>query len=507
MRKSLTILPLFLLTLGACNVTPTKVDTSFKIDEFYNDLERKNYTISDGELTQIFYNENALLYRVIDQVDTAVVKMRQGIFEIHKTENSFEPHGMLTPNTDLDLLDGCSNFHDISSIGKGQWKYDKESDTYTLKPTSFTYETLSYTGYFSAPDYSYIRDIVLSKTNKHEYKLDVHYKTSAKKEDYTITFTHYGENVNHELMEYISNTTLTPQTDWNSYQLSALETYGFSNVPYLSSFTLGFKMYFMNFSGYASGGYACMVYDCMSDASMVEGIGEELISLGFEKESNNRYTIDSETVGLKLSVTYAYISHEEIEVMVAHKEANKGDLLAYPNGYMQYLFAYSFAEVETDFTSLNDVMMNSMSLPSLVEESFISKVTSISYKESFNNVAVTDEDYLAMFNELGYEPGPLYEELSSYYFYIESEEDAISYIDKYLSKIDESYICTGDRDISISEETSRSKEFYMLEDDMVKYIVDVYLYDSSSSGDLLFPGVVEILITKYTELGAMFFSY
>ena len=510
--KKIFLLPLLLIsTLVGCNQNtgPTK----FEIDEFYHDLEIKNFRVSDGELTQIFYDENTLIYQISGQPDTGVVKMNQGIFEIYKkSDGNYDTHGMITANTTLDILDGCNNFHDFAHITKGEWTYLEESNSYKLK-VGLAYGILIYTGYFAQADKEYIDTVTLSKVQNHEYNIDVKYIESAKKSlgkvDYTIHYDRYRANVNEKLKNFIENTTVIPQMTWNSYQALALETYGFTDVPFLQSFTIGLKLHFTQIAGYASGGYACIVYDCMSNASKESNIASELLELGFTQRSTKSFYKATSTTGINLNIQFAFITHEEIEVMVEHGEATEGDLLAYPNGYMQLLYAYSFGEVETSISELNSTFTTSMLLPSLSEYSKISKLTEIDYKDAFNTAAVTDEEYIAMFKELGLEPGPIYDEIASIYFYIESEVDAVNYIDQYRELIEAGdYILNGEPGQSIKDMTGRCAEYYLNNDnDLPQYVLDIYLYDSSQSGDFEWNGVVEMVITKYTDLGlALFFA-
>ena len=510
--KKLIVLPLLLTVLAGCNPQ----DNKFEIKDFYNDLEVKNYTVSDNETTQIFYSDDALIYEKINQVNTGVVKMKQGIFEIHETSlGEYETHGMITPNTELSLFDGCNNFYDFSYIPQTKWTKNKK--TYVLRPTASNFSVLIYTGYFASNDKDYISEIVLSKKKAHEYVIDVNYKQSALdakiRENYQIVFNNFKKNKNEKLDNYIKSTTVTAQTGWNEYQLSALNTYGFNDLPFLSSYTIGMKLSFIRISGYASGGYACILYDCMSDVSKENSIASELEGLGFVKKGNKSYRKASTLPNLDFNATYSFITHEEIEKMVSQGEASEGDLLAYPNGYMQILFAYSFSEEEITLDNLNNVLTSSMELGEMEPSSYINKITHIDYKDALNEEAVTDEEYIAMFEELGVEPGPLYDELASYYLYIDNENDAVSYIDNYRTSIKEAgyffnNVNEGDKEsMSIKDMTSRCVEYYKYDGvhSMPKYVIDIYLFNSGE-GDFSWNGVVEIVITKYTDLGILLYS-
>ena len=507
--KKILFLPLLLISsLSSCgNSTPTKFD----IKDFYSDLEVKNYQVSDGELTQIFYDEDTLIYQIKDQVDTGVVKMNQGIFEIHKTTaGEYETHGMITANTDLDILDGCNNFHNFANIKSSSWKYNQESNNYSLSVRS-NYGILVYTGYFSPNDSNSIDKIFLSKVKNHEYKVDVKYKTTAKsagKVDYTITFDHFNVNVNEKLKEFTTNTTVTKPTDWNEYQLSAFNQYGFTDIPYLDSYTIGLKLVFVKISDYASGGYACIAYDFMSSPSKENSIKEELTQLGFTQKGDRSFYKETETPNYNLNIQFRYILYEEIELMVQRGEASPGDLLAYPNGYMQLLFAYALGEIEVTFEELNDALTSTMNLPKIDDTvSFVSQISMIDYKEALNSQALNE---LEIFEDKGLEPGPIYDEMVSFYLYIEQESDAISYLDSYCDLIEESgYLVNGEEDKSIAERDGKCVEYYVLDEatGAPRYIVDIYLYNSAQVDEFEWDGVTEIILTKYTDLGiALYYS-
>ena len=504
--KKILFLPLLLITsLTGCNKS---IPTKFDINEFYTDLEVKNYQVSDGELTQIFYDENTLIYQIKDQVDAGVVKMNQGIFEIHKTTSGeYETHGMITANTDLDILDGCNNFHNFAHIRPNEWKYSEEDNTYSL-PTKLTYGVLVYTGYFSINDKEDISDIILAKEKEHEYKIDVKYKPDAKKigkVDYTITFDHLNTNSNAKLKDFTTNTVVTKPTTWNEYQLSAFTQYGFSDIPYLNSFTIGLQLHFIKISGYSSGGYALVAYDCMSDVSKENSIKEELIQLGFTQKKEKVFYKETSTPNLNLNIQYGFITHDEIEIMVRHGEISEGNLLAYPNGYMQLFFSYALGEVDVTFEELNEKLTTSMNLPQIDDSvDYVSKISMLEYKDTLNNEAMNNPEFVEIFKEKGLEPGPIYDEMVSYYFYIEKESDAIAYLDSYCKVIEESgYEVNGTKGQSIAEREGRCVEYYALDEtsNAPKYVVDIYLYDSSQSGDFEWTGVAEIILTKYTDLG------
>ena len=57
---------------------------------------------------------------------------------------------------------------------------------------------------------------------------------------------------------------------------------------------------------------------------------------------------------LNLNIQYGFITHDEIEIMVRHGEISEGNLLAYPNGYMQLFFSYALGEVDVTFEDLNE---------------------------------------------------------------------------------------------------------------------------------------------------------
>ncbi len=510
--KKIILLPILLTLLSGCSGG----SSTFKIESFYTDLEARNYVTYDGELKQIFYDENMIMFNAPNQVNYGVVKMSQGIFEIHETsDGSYETHGMLTPNVELDILDGCHNFHNIAYIAKSQWTYDSANKEYNLKISKKNYSTLSYTGYFSNDDYNSIKNISLKRIKTHEYQVDVIYKDGVSKENYSITLNNYKKNTNSELKEFITNTVVSPQTDWNDYQKSALEVYGLNDIPFLSSYTIGFFMYFQRIATYSSGGYACIVYDYMSSQEKEEDIAKELEDLHFLPDGEKKYYKPSSDIpGLNLNVEYAFISYEELEYMAERGEISPGNLLAYPYGYMQLLFAYSFGEIEISLADLNTVLLDKMALSPLDNTvSFINKITTVDYKDSVNEAAMNDEEYLEMFEELGLEPGPLYEELASYYLYIDLENDAVSYIDNYRESIRNSgYIysnngAASDNDsLSIKDMSSKMVEYYKVsKDGLPEYTIDIYLYDSSSPDNLNYDGVVEIVLSRYTELGLAFF--
>ena len=505
--KKIFLLPLLAISLVACNKAPTYL--KFEIKDFYAELDTRNFTASDGETTQIFYHENAIMYKATGQVDYGVVKMKdQGIFEIHETSvGEYESHGMITPNTDLDILDGCNNIHDIVAISANKWKLNGDN-SYTIKPSANVYNVLIYTGYFLSDDRTKIKEILLKKTKAEEYRIDVVY-TESKSLNYSITINNFGKNSNQKLDEFINNTTIQAQTEWNEYQLSAFEAFGLQDVPFLEAYTIGLKLYFQRVSSYASGGYICILYDCMSNVSKEADIANELVELGYTLKGDKYYAKETETLGVFFGVQYAFISYEEIEEMVERGETSPGNLLAYPTGYMQIVFAYSFEERGSSFEELNNVLSSSMHLPAFNEASYVKKITALDYKDSFNTAILEDEEYLEIFASLGLEPGPIYDEYISFFFYIDGASDATTFLDNYRASLYGSgylFNQVNDYDVeskSIAEMSTKCVEYYKNASGTNKpqYVLDMYLYDSSQSGDFDYNGVVEIVLTKYTDLG------
>lgn len=512
MMKKLLFIPLLVVPLFACQPHSSKVE-KFDIQDFFTDLESKNYRVHDEELTQIFYDENTLIYQSIGQVDTGVVKLQQGIFEIHMTSTGeYETHGMITSNTELDILDGCSNFHDITYLPSMYWIYNSKANNYSLSINSRTYNILRYTGFFASNDQNKIESVTLAKTNVHEYKMDVKYRSSVieteKKSNYSIVLDKYQENKNEVLEEFVKTAVISPQTKWNEYQLSAFNTYGLTDVPFLNAYTLGIKLSFVTISAYASGGYACILYDCMSDVSKEQDIENELLELDYQKKAERVFYKESSIPNYNFNIQYQFISYEEIVKMVNNQEASEGDLLAYPNGYMQILFSYSFGEVDTTLEEINNVLNNSMSSPAISNESYISKVTQIDYKDGYNQEAMTNEEYIAMFEEIGREPGPIYDEMRSIYIYIEDMDNAVTLIDNYREALKSTeYLSEQDVNTSIKDLEYRCVEYYLLDENGAasSSVIDIYLYNSSSSSDFEYSGVLEIVLTKYTELGMALF--
>lgn len=504
-KKLLFLFPLLIPVLTGC-----KNDINFKIEDFYSDLEARNYTVSDGEITQKFYHENAIMFINKGQVNTGVVKLNQGIFEIYENSDGYHTHGMITSNTTLDILDGCNNFHDLSYISLSNWE-KLSSDTYRLKLTKNVSNILPYTGYFLADDWSSIDRITLTKTDNHAYSLSFKYIKERSKDNYSVKLTNYKKNKNKKLDDFISSTVVSKQTEWNEYQLSALNRYGLSDVPFLSSYSLGMKLNFAALPGSLEG--ICFVYDCLPLSVDMSNIGSELISLGFEKDSESRYHLNTPITGLALNLEYHYVTYSEIEEMVRQGYASEGDLLAYPDGYIQYVFSHGSVEVTSSISEINSKYMSTLGLSDFKEESYISKVGYTDYKDMFNEQAMTDPEYLEMFELIGEEPGPIYESYASIYLYIESIDDAVSYIDSYRTSLESNgYIFSSpydedSKDKSIIDLVTKSAAYYHPysdSSDIPLSNIYFYLYDSSSS-EHGYDGVIEIVVEKYTELGIKLF--
>lgn len=489
-------------------------DSSFKIDDFYSDLDSRNYTVSDNELTQRFIGENIVMFDAINQISTGVVKMSQGIFEIYQTSNGdYAPHGMITSNTELDILDGCNNFHDLTYIPRDYWTFVDEN-TYKLTLNSGTFNVLASTRYFNLNDKDSIKEVSLKRVEKHTYDLSFTYKSSSSDKDYVVSLTNYGQNHDEKLENYVKNTIVNKQTNWNDYQMSALTNYGYEEVPFLSSLTLGMKLLFLSVPGYYGGGYVLFIYDCLGSASQINDIKTELTSLGFHKRSERVFYKETNVAGYTLNCEFAYISYEEIKVMVEHGEASEGDLLAYPTGYTQLVFSYGIAEQEVSLDVINDKFTNHMELSPLEDASFINKIMMVDYTESYNDIAIHDEEYLEMFHEMGLEPGPIYEEMCSIYLYIDKESDAANYIDTYRNTFKDN----GYKFYSLYEEDTEEKSIVDMTFNCVQYnktisdtnlnpvaSIDIYMFDSTTTLDYSYDGVVEIVISRYTELGIEFF--
>lgn len=504
-KKLLFLFPLLMSVLTGC-----KPDINFKIEDFYTDLESRNYTVSDGEITQKFYSENAIMFINKGQVNTGVVKLNQGIFEIYESSEGYQTHGMITANTTLDILDGCHNFHYLSYISITNWE-KLSSDTYRLRLTKNVSRILPYTGYFLADDWTSIDRITLTKTDNHAYSLSFKYIKSRSKDNYSVKLSNYKKNKNAKLDDFISTAVVTKQSEWNEYQLSALNNYGLSDVPFLSSYSLGMKLNFLAFPGSIEG--ICFIYDCLPLSVDMSKIGDELISKGFEKDSDYRYHLNTEVIGVALNLEYHYVTYSEIEEMVIQGYASEGDLLAYPDGYIQYVYSHGTVEVTSSISEINSKYMSTLGLSDFVDESYISKVGYTDYKDMLNNAAMSDPEFLEMFEYIGEEPGPIYESYASIYLYIESIDDAVSYIDSYRTSLESNgYIFSSpyeedNKDKSIIDLVSKSAGYYhpYLDNSEIPLSnIYFYLYDSSSS-EHSYNGVVEIVVEKYTELGIKLF--
>ena len=503
MRKKAIILPILALTLFSCNPSSSSSDpvtpTKFEISEFYDAIKTRNFTASDGELSQIYIGKDILKIQITNQVDTAIVRMEQGIFEIYKTESGYNQHGMVTPNKEMDITDSLFNFYRITYIQSKYWTYSEGSNSYSFNDIKNQRESLIGTGFFSSGAFDSIISITLSKKDQ-GYNFKVNFNKSSGFSNYTVSVTNIGLNTDKELESFIKNTTLVKQTEWNSYQLSALTTYGFLEAPFLKSYTLGLKLAFQN----VYGNYMFFTYDYYSNKQKESDIALELTQLGFKDESNltsdiKKYSKPSADEGYKLVLEFKYVPVSELE-----DEINKK---AFPNGYLQiaHYFTVTTKEVTLDEIKL---VTDAMHLAALPANEGISKIEMTDYADMMN-ASFYDEEYLAYFKELGVEPGPLYDEYCSIYFSISDKNEAVSYIDNYREAIrNANYEATEliDDTKSIIETASNTAAYYMFNEEtdyMPMYEVYVYLNDSTSQE---WSGVIEFVFIKYTELGVLFFS-
>ena len=506
MCKKLLILPFLVALLFSCNQQPEAeqdpFDKPFTIQEFYNAIESRNFTASDGELSHIYIGNDILKIQSTGQIDTAVVRMKQGIFEIYKTDNGYNSHGMVTPNKEMDITDSLYNFYRIVYLRQIYWSYNKTSDTFSIKTNIVHRDALLDTGFIASGEYQYISNVTLKRNiETHGYDFNVNFIESSKIESYTIAITNIGKNSDRELENYIKNTTLSAQTEWNSYQLSALEEFGLIEAPFLNSYTLGLKLYFQQV--YA-GEYALIVYDYLSNKSKETDIVNELVILGFTNEANQasdikKYSKPSLITGYKFVIEFRFVPVEEIE-----GEANKQ---AFPYGYMQVMYSYVVAKNETTLEALNSDM-EKMQLTGLPTSESIKKVETIDYAGLMNS-SIYEDEFIEAFNELGIEPGPLYEEYRSILLSIDKKTEAVTYLDNYRQTIrDANYISSEliDDTKSIDETSGNSAAYFKYDsssDVFPMYEIYMYLNDSTTQQ---WSGVVEIVIIKLTDLGVYFYS-
>ena len=488
---------------GCSNNKPSSEDLpKMDLDYFYSSIEGMNFSVNDNEYEQIFYSHDAMIQNITGQRQTGIVRLKdQGIFEIHTLDNGeFETHGMLSPNFELEYTDFLNNFYRIKYLDKSNWR--TKEDGYTLPIVTGAYSNLTETGYFVKDEEGLIENIKLTADEtKREFYINVKYEETAKKEDFILTIKDIGNCKNEKLENYVKTALITRQTDWNDYQMSAIKAYGFWDVPYFQAFTKGLKLYFQSYAAYGSGGYIFLAFDYMSDKNKETEYARELQLLGYTRDSTlegdgvNAF-VQEETPGYNRVISFKYIPVEEIDSY---------ERVAFPYGYMQVSYNYALSE-RTSSVQETDELLNSVDLPSISDPDLnIKKVTIIDYKKMMNDEAMSEEN-IAIFEEAGIEPGPVYDIYCSIFFYIDKKADAIAFIDDYMESIDRKiYRPTElfDDGDSIEDIYMNSAEYYHVDfKGRPESVIDIYLNDSSYQ---TWTGVVEFVITKYTETGKRLF--
>ena len=475
--------------------------TCLIVERFYKVLKDSNFTASDGEFTQKFYGENGFTSDVPDQEQVAILRMgEQGIFEAHKLESGdYEVHGMLSPNYELPYTSFMLNFTFLNEIEFNKWKkYD--DDEYFFYPSPSDLTILANLGIVG--DVNSVEKVHLSENPLDgSFKVIFKYYEETPLTDLEIDVYDIGKTVNEKLLAF-SKTTVNPQTSWNAYQLKAMQVYGFENIPFFSTYDLGLKLYFDKIALSGIEVTLFQVYDYLASKADEAIIEDELVKkYGYYKHPSSDdegikvYQKDV-TSDRSLRMEFKYLTLEEVEA---------DQRIAFPNGYLQVNYSYVPLEDDLTISEMNEIFTNAV-IPNIsLNSEDVERIYKISYKDLYNNAALYDEEVLAALKEKGLEPGPLYEEYCSIYITV---DDPINIVDKLEDFRDD----LKDNNFVIREGFEELDSLLITElphgcigyDNLNKPYssVDIYYYDSSL---LEYTGTIEILVTKYTELGYLLY--
>ena len=243
----------------------------------------------------------------------------------------------------------------------------------------------------------------------------------------------------------------------------------------------------------------------MSSKEKEDDIAAELIELDYKEDpflegDGVKVFTQEEKPGYNRVISFKYIPVTEIE---------EDQRIAFPNGNMQISFNYALSEKESTPEEVNSILSNADFPLANIDSSAVSKVSLVDYTDMMNESAL-DEDGLKLFEEAGIEPGNVFNKYCSIYFAISDYTKAKKFVEDYRKLLHNqtyipSYYTNPDVAIDKHSGSSVSYYYYLPSDSLFpESTIDIYLLDSTY---ITWTGVVEFLVTSYTETGRKLFSY
>jgi len=479
------------------STTSSKVVTPF-IEDFYQDIEFGSYVADNGVSKQTFYGEKGILVENEEESYGFVKVEEQGIFEFHvKEDGDYEVHGMLSPNSELPLFRFAYCFSQILDLDSDLFSFVQEKGFYHLEADTYAKNVFSYLGLLT--DVDNIKEANLYQ-NSNGYLFESVYEDDS---TVYITITDIGKTKNKK-MDTFASTKKEKQTEWNDYQKKAISYYGFWDIPFFSSYTLGLQLYFQTITLNGLPLTACLCYDYLSSKDSEASIASELENrFGYQEHSSSKqggvYVYSKPyNADMDLFVSFRFVDVTELSA---------DDAIAYPYGYMQV--SYSYAPSEKDFTSDElDTQLLSLNYPAMgLDDSKLDRIYEISYKESQNEAMMTSPDFIEMLKEKGLEPGPVFGEYFSLYLVSEEEDYLCSTLDTFISNLKQLgfaiRIGFEDYDSLPIKQMPNGIGFDLFDGDGYPLVSFDFYTKSLDTGK--YEGSMEIVLTQYTELAQKVF--
>lgn len=475
------------------------------LDYFYEDIEGKNFTVSSKAKKELFCGEYGYSEEILNGDEFAILPItNKGIFEAHKLENGdYEIHGMLSPNKNIPYNLFSYNFMAMTDIKKTEWKYIQSTDRFQMFANNRTFDSLVNAGMFE--NVEYVETIYLKEGINSKYELTVKYFSESMIDDEKINITNVGTTENLKMKE-LGKTEPVVQTEWNDYQIRGMTEYGFADIPFFSTFSLGLKLYFNYFAINGTGVTVFEIYDYLGKKQDEEVIADELVNLyGFELYAHQDEGVYSYYKSyldeINLLITFKYVPVDEILPAT--------DRVAFPYGYTQIAFAYVAAEKDLNKEEL-DTFLEDAHLPAVdVDMDKIARIYKIEYRDIYNKNVMEDPNYISACEALEEEVGPMYEEYFSLFFELKDKDADYDYIvdllDTFRKDLKENGFvirpeCEADDIYSIDAAPNGTISYDLYEEDNLVGGLDIYLNGIADDFEA-FNGTVEIVYELYTELG------
>ena len=491
------------------DVTPDPDELLFKKDTlelFYDAMKGHNFTADDHvELKQTFYGNDYALINVVNEREIGVARFNnQGIFAFFENDNKeYQIHGMLTPNTELSIYDGFNNCTRLEYLPRYAWVKSVSSPKYSItNPSEEVRSLLEESAYAGSVDLQSLSSLTLSKdtTNK-TLILSFTFRVSSGVSNYDVTISNIGKNTNVKVLNFITHTTVTPQTDWNVYQNEAFNRYNVwekQPVPFYQGFSIGLYLFFREYSGFS----ICMIFDYCAAPSSVGAYAETLTDNGFLPTPRDNPTgerkfakkIDESTA---LLATFRFISTSELD------EINQ---IAFPNGYLQIVLSVGVPESEITLTTANEKLAHA-GLVSL-SGTGISLITFYDINLAIGNIA-DDEEYRTLYDSynLPYDETP-FTDYFELHLQVSQFTDASAIVDAFANQLIQNYdfVCSVDEFTSVSNLTALTFTLFKY-DVNDKLDTAIYIDMFNLQGELNeYGGEVSITVEKYSETGKIIFG-